>query len=237
MGTVVIAVAMAGKATVTRTLALLGNRQMIRHALDKRRARHGPAWACGVDDRAPVFRDRSRSPARARLSRDIADIRASLGTAADRWRWVGADLVHVTLHFLGELDDAAQARVRAATGFSIPRPPFDVSVSTLGTFPPERPSQVLWLGLTAGAESLAEVHRDLTDRLADADVGLASRPFSPHLTIARARGAARVRRRRSATSVAPIVWRVDRVTLYASDLSGAAPRYTPRHVVRLADAP
>lgn len=176
------------------------------------------------------------SPARARLSRDIADIRASLGTAADRWRWVGADLVHVTLHFLGELDDAAQARVRAATGFSIPRPPFDVSVSTLGTFPPERPPQVLWLGLTAGAESLAEVHRDLTDRLADADVGLASRPFSPHLTIARARRGARAETP-VATSVAPIVWRVDRVTLYASDLSGAAPRYTPRHVVRLADAP
>jgi 2'-5' RNA ligase len=174
--------------------------------------------------------------AREQLSREIAGVRASLGSGADHWRWVGADLVHVTLHFLGELDDAAETRVRAAAGFSIPRPPFDVAVSTLGTFPPRRAPKVLWLGLTAGVESLAEVHRDLAGRLAGADAGFTPRPFSPHLTIARARRVPRAETP-AATSIAPIVWRVDRVTLYASDLSGAAPRYTPRHVVRLADAP
>lgn len=174
--------------------------------------------------------------ARELLARDTAQVRSSLGTDADRWRWVAADLVHVTMHFLGEFDDAAEARVCAAVGYSIARPQFDVTVSTVGTFPPHRPPQTLWFGVTRGADALTEVHADLEQRLHEAGVALESRPFTPHLTIARARRGRRAHAP-AMTSIDPIAWHVDRVTLYASDLSGPAPRYTARHVVRLADAP
>lgn len=191
-------------------------------------------------------------PARERLARAIAQVRRGLSAEADHWRWVAADLVHVTMQFLGELDAAAEGRVREAVGLSIPRPPFELTVSTVGVFPPHRSPQVLWLGVSAGAEALADIHRDLADRLTDAGIAVEQRPFAPHLTIARvrrgrARGAApaggprdRPGSRAEApaeASVDPIAWRVDRVTLYASDRSGPSPRYTARHAVRLADAP
>jgi len=98
-------------------------------------------------------------------------------------RWLTPDHLHLTIRFIGEVDDALAAAVReglAAEGLA----PFTCRLRGVGRFPPKGRPRVIWTGVEAepGLLRLAEkVERDL--RL----LGLApeERPFVPHITLAR----------------------------------------------------
>jgi 2'-5' RNA ligase len=161
---------------------------------------------------------------------------------AGAFKWVSSANFHVTLHFLGHLSDAAEASVRAAIGDEVRMAPIDVALQLLGRFPSGGPPRVLWLGVTDGAESLAQLHAELGRRLGAAGVECEARPFSAHLTLARARprrGAASGGRTQlralleAATPRDAVVWRADRVTLFESQLSPHGSTYTPRALVML----
>jgi RNA 2',3'-cyclic 3'-phosphodiesterase len=176
--------------------------------------------------------------ARAALAGVLAQARAALGDAAPAVRWTLPPNIHVTLHFLGELDQARVANVRAALGDRLPRPAFDVETNRPGVFPPAGPPKVVWLGIGTGADALTAVHADLALRLERAGVALERRRFTPHLTVGRVRDRERGRARALRERLAgirpdPIRWRAREVVLFRSDLSGAAPRHDPVQVLRL----
>jgi 2'-5' RNA ligase len=160
----------------------------------------------------------------------VSGFRRSLGDAASALRWTPPENVHVTLHFLGEVDRASADRLISTLGPSLPHASFDAATSSFGAFPPGGPPKVVWLGIDAGASELARVHDLLADRLRLAGFQPEARAFSAHLTIARVRDRDRssvrgLRMQIAAVSSHPIAWRVDHVTLFRSDLSGDAPRY------------
>lgn len=151
--------------------------------------------------------------------------------------WVRPDRMHLTLHFLGAVEDALELRVRDALAVPIGEAPFDVTFDGVGLFPERGSPRVLWLGIRDGLEPLRRLHTALA-RLDTADVGLdlsralpgrTAEPFTPHLTLARFRD--RVSRGRVAeisripATAGPS--RIDRVTLYESRLSPKGPTYVP----------
>jgi RNA 2',3'-cyclic 3'-phosphodiesterase len=102
-------------------------------------------------------------------------------------RWVDPASLHLTLTFLGDLDDvqlasATEAALTAATGSR----PFRLVLGNLGYFgPPTRPT-VVWAGVTGDLSRLHQLQADLTHEqsmrhLPDQD----HHAFSPHLTLAR----------------------------------------------------
>lgn len=115
-----------------------------------------------------------------------------------RVQWVRPNSIHLTLKFLGDIpeeqvDDlksAVQSAVRSLT-------PFPVDVAGLGVFPDLRAPRVLWIGLSSRPEG--EDHATALSQLAAAIEqsveGLGypseSRPFNPHLTLARIKEGAR----------------------------------------------
>jgi 2'-5' RNA ligase len=177
------------------------------------------------------------------------DLHDTLGEAAHDWgravaralgprgaadlSWVPATRMHVTLHFLGEIDHAALDTLLASVGDAVPEPPFEVTAGAGGTFPATGKPRVLWLGLDAGADPLRRLHAWLQPRMAG--IGQPDRhdSFSPHLTIARARrhirpGFGRAIREATALTVPPAGHaRVESVTLFESVPSANGPRYHP----------
>src|SRR5258708_1647657 len=95
--------------------------------------------------------------------------------------------LHLTLVFLGNLDEAGVAAAGAAVRESAAGgAEFEGSWTEGGVFPsPSRP-RVVWLGVDAGG-ALLETHRALTEALADAGFPVEERIFRPHLTLARVR--------------------------------------------------
>lgn len=112
-----------------------------------------------------------------------------------------ADDLHVTLHFLGETDEAMFECIRHEL-LSIRSPAFRMILSGVGHFPPStsttniagnkfgRPSplQVLWVGVQS-CDALNSLHGAVGQVLSSTGVSLEQRPYHPHLTIARVKSA------------------------------------------------
>ncbi|GCE20440.1 RNA 2',3'-cyclic phosphodiesterase [Dictyobacter kobayashii] len=101
-------------------------------------------------------------------------------------RWVDPQGIHLTLAFLGELDDERLASASAAAQKASQLcTPFSYSLTQPGIFGSPRQPRVLWMGIEEVSGSLKRLHRLLQQELEQSDFETETRPFSPHLTLAR----------------------------------------------------
>ena len=110
-------------------------------------------------------------------------------TAPERGlRWVRAENAHLTLRFLGETDPAAvPALAEDLAGVAARHAAIDAEIGTLpGAFPPRGPARVVWLDV-APHDPITALARDVA-AACEGRLGLEpeARPFTPHLTLARA---------------------------------------------------
>jgi len=98
-------------------------------------------------------------------------------------RWVPGEQIHLTLAFLGEVDDATLEQLTGALA-AIRSPGFSLSFSGTGCFPDRRRPRVLWIGLEPEPllNSLASLVREA---VLACNIPQEERPFSPHITLAR----------------------------------------------------
>ena len=124
--------------------------------------------------------------ARSYLSRELR----RLAQALPSLRWVDPDTLHLTLSFLGELDDEQlDNAVQAATDTAADAKPFTLHIGSLGTFGPPRSPRVIWSGVTGDIPRLLGLQKQLTARLAEQGFPPEDRPYAPHLTLARIKDA------------------------------------------------
>jgi 2'-5' RNA ligase len=177
-------------------------------------------------------------PAEAKLAQRLLQLQEAVGSVAACLRWTPASNIHATLHFLGEVDPGRLGGLRDALGTTVPVQPFEIELGGAAVFPPSRAPRVVWLDVTRGAEEMATLHAEVGRRLTEVAFVPETRPFSPHLTVARvpdrARAGVKALRERLATAEAPpVVWTARWVTLFRSDLSAAVPKYEPLHEIAL----
>ncbi|MCB0005425.1 MAG: RNA 2',3'-cyclic phosphodiesterase [Anaerolineales bacterium] len=155
---------------------------------------------------------------------------------ADSVRWLRPAQMHLTLVFLGDtplaqlsaigtlLDAAAAAQKR-----------FTLAIARPGCFPNCRRPRVLWAGLGGDVAACQALKTALDQGLAPLGWEPEKRPYSPHLTLGRARQNSRLPALDPAAVQLPAIsWEVDLLHLYESKLGPAGPRYTIRHTARLA---
>lgn len=94
--------------------------------------------------------------------------------------------LHFTLKFFEDLPETKVAAAKeAAAHAAAASSPFSLSLSGLGTFPPQRPPRVLWIGCGGGCEALTALASAVEKELTLEGFLPEPRPFSPHLTLAR----------------------------------------------------
>lgn len=93
---------------------------------------------------------------------------------------VRPDQMHVTLHFIGEGDVVATRT--ALTSVSCPS--FELEIAGVGVFPPRGKPSVLWAGVEV-SEGLQELHSVVGQALGAIGFTSETRPFAPHITLAR----------------------------------------------------
>jgi len=101
-------------------------------------------------------------------------------------RWVRPESLHITLKFIGEQPiervEAITERLRRVGSSA-----FEIRSAGYGFFPTARAARVFWIGIQAGPQ-LTEVAEKIDVAVAELGVPREDRPFSPHLTLARAGG-------------------------------------------------
>lgn len=162
----------------------------------------------------------------------IRDLEKRAADAAPRARltWLTADRLHITIRFIGEVDDVRAAAIAATLQPPLDAGPFDLMLAGTGAFPKRGPPRVLWAGIEQGKDDLITVEREISSRLTAFGIPPEGRPYSPHLTLARVREAAGLR---STTLLDGMedrslgTTRIDAITLFQSRLSPKGPTYVP----------
>jgi RNA 2',3'-cyclic 3'-phosphodiesterase len=148
--------------------------------------------------------------------------------------WTTPDQWHLTLKFLGATPVEKLGHIQTAMQRSIHKlEPFELSTSTLGTFPSFQRPSVLWLGIEGNVERLQHLNLRLTQNL----TGLfenEERLFRAHITLARINQfglGKRVMKAFSDTVPVKRSWRVENAGLYSSQLKPTGAEYTLLHRV------
>ena len=162
------------------------------------------------------------------MAREIDALRPQAAGVA----WVAAENLHITLKFLGGVEDTWLSDVAAAVGKAADVRAFDVELRGLGAFPaPTRP-RVVWAG-TADAPAFAELAAGVDRALIAFGFPPAERGFTAHVTLGRVRAPRRDPALAAALTAAATrpfgTLRVARLSLMRSDLSPRGARYTELH--------
>ncbi len=113
----------------------------------------------------------------------------------DGLRWVAPEAMHITLKFLGEVEDALVGEVTTALEKPLGDvPAFEALFQGLGRFPPRGALRVLWAGIKKGAAELVSLSKIVEAAMEPIGFDREKRPFSPHVTLARVKRGARLRR-------------------------------------------
>jgi len=99
-------------------------------------------------------------------------------------RWMRAQNVHVTLKFIGQIDDSKLPAIQNRLAEVHASGPMAISFRRFGFFPNERHPHVLWAGIESGA-NLAALAGTIASSLEPLGIPREARPFQPHLTLAR----------------------------------------------------
>jgi 2'-5' RNA ligase len=147
-------------------------------------------------------------------------------------RWVRPANIHLTVVFMGDVDPDRLAAVEAAVGpVCRVQSPFGVALKGTGVFPNRRRPNVVWIGLTGDVEEMPRFRDALQDQLAPFGIQKETRAFKPHLTLGRFRrgsvpGGGLDRALSRFADLESQVCRLERMTLFRSDLKPEGPIYT-----------
>jgi RNA 2',3'-cyclic 3'-phosphodiesterase len=144
-------------------------------------------------------------------------------------KWVKPELIHLTLKFLGDVEDQRADEITDAIQLACAaQKDFQLEFSTVGTF--GRPAKVLWLGIEKQSTELEKLVQDLEENFEQLGFPKEQRPFSAHLTLARIKDE---RPNRQLTEVIENFGKVnagsikvDSVCFYKSQLTSEGPEYT-----------
>lgn len=106
--------------------------------------------------------------------------------------WVRPASLHVTVKFLGDIDEAFVDRLRQAVSETVSgQRPLRIPLERLGVFPRMQQPRVLWIGpsdrweASDDAVRLAALHRSIEESCRALNLAPDNRPLSAHLTLAR----------------------------------------------------
>jgi 2'-5' RNA ligase len=152
----------------------------------------------------------------------IGTLRERSGTAV---RWIRPEGVHVTLKFLGEVEQKKLPAIKIALQEAVVRhSPFNLELSNIGMFGGREGLRIMWVGIAGDVLRLEALVRDVNLALSVVGFEPERRPFRPHLTLGRVKDEIPTRQRAEIEvavgklDVPPSAWRTSEVSLMRSRL-------------------
>lgn len=117
----------------------------------------------------------------------LVSLQNNLAKSVAGVKWVEADNLHVTLLFLGEVDERdLPALCKAVEDVTRSLPAFSITVGGAGCFPNARRPHVFWAGVMEGAEDVVALHDALEPPLLELGCyRREDRKYTPHVTLGR----------------------------------------------------
>jgi 2'-5' RNA ligase len=115
--------------------------------------------------------------------RELQDVIKAYGF---KIRWVQAENIHLTLKFLGDIEEIKLNEIAEAVSKTTEKhSPISLKAKGIGVFPGIKRPRVLWVGLAGQLEALVKLQKTLDKNLIVLDFPREKRPFKGHLTMGR----------------------------------------------------
>ncbi len=161
----------------------------------------------------------------------LSDVADALSRREDGVRWVRGENQHLTLKFLGEIDEEQKRKIVpllncVAERFSEIR----VSLKGIDGFPKKQVARVIVITLTDGVEELKNLSGAIEDELAKIGFEKENREFVPHITLGRRKNPKPIK---DTFPIEPLQFVMDEIVLYKSILTPSGSIYEPIWKTRL----
>ncbi|HTY45327.1 MAG TPA: RNA 2',3'-cyclic phosphodiesterase [Patescibacteria group bacterium] len=166
------------------------------------------------------------------IKQQLGLLQEQLKRSAADVKWVQPHNIHVTLKFLGEIEEQKLGQITAMLQDTVKdKACFTASMSGLGAFPRMTAPRVIWSGINKGKEDLIRIAKELEEKSGILGVPPEDRPFTCHLTLGRVRSSANLHRLvkiLTETAQQPDQeFPVTKLTLFKSTLAPTGPVYEP----------
>jgi len=172
------------------------------------------------------------------LKKGLQNLQDKARKHTDCVRWVRPDNIHMTLKFLGAIEESqvepiAQILENMTSGIT----PFKLQVKGFGAFPNARNPKVIWVGMEDNQQRLVLFQEKLEGTLAAIGFAPEKRAYSPHLTLGR------VKESRGKRDIEQLIekyknedlgyFTADTIVFYRSDLHPSGPVYSFLKTIQL----
>ena len=136
--------------------------------------------------------------------------------------WVKDEKLHLTLKFLGDIEDEKLLSLEnAVRQVSQDISNFKLKISEIGVFPNPRKPRILWLGIEDAGNNLSKAKKSLEEKCSKFGINKEKRNFKPHLTIARIRQSQKSKKlvkTHLQNKFEPVEFEVSEIVIYESKL-------------------
>jgi 2'-5' RNA ligase len=148
-------------------------------------------------------------------------------------KWVAPQNIHLTLKFLGEIDEKKAGEIEEIlTKTARQNPSFQIRASSIGGFPGLSSPRVIWIGIDKGDSEVKNIAKKLETSLELIGIPREERGFSSHITIGRTKSslnrtslAKLLNELKETPQTENIEFTVNKITFFKSTLTPQGPIY------------
>ncbi|MEK6699325.1 MAG: RNA 2',3'-cyclic phosphodiesterase [Nitrospirota bacterium] len=120
------------------------------------------------------------------IKREMARAQEQLKRSGVEAGWTRPEGIHLTLKFLGEVEESRIPDIMAAlTGAARNTGGFRIEIAGAGAFPNPKNARVVWLGISGDRDKLATLQAAVEEAMVGLGMEREDRAFTPHLTLGR----------------------------------------------------
>lgn len=163
----------------------------------------------------------------------LSQLQNQLKTTGADVKWVEPKNIHLTLKFLGDIDDERLDKIKTILEDTVEnKNTYLLRLSSIGAYPKINYPRVIWIGAEEGDNQTQEIAKILEEKISKIGIPKETRPYSSHITIGRVR---------SSLNRQKLVWNlcalenklseenlefwVNKITLFKSTLTPKGPIY------------
>jgi RNA 2',3'-cyclic 3'-phosphodiesterase len=157
----------------------------------------------------------------------ISALQANLKPAAgSSVRWVANDNLHLTLIFLGEVEENFLNKVKEQLTSAVKTvKSFEANLNGIGAFPSQRSPRIIWIGMDKGKDEAIDLQATVEKPLITIGYKPEDRKFHPHLTVGRVKGVIKDPAKIFETNYTSRNFPVKSIVLFKSTLRPEGPVY------------
>ena len=102
-------------------------------------------------------------------------------------RWTSPGTMHLTLRFIGDVNETSTKKQLEEALEKVKAPAFDMTIKGLGYFPPRRQPKIIWAGIKENS-ALMELQEAVEQACRTVGFEPETRQYTPHITLGRVNG-------------------------------------------------